>query len=335
MLWNADMHASKDEYFNYLPIRNCDVRWGLFVTGVGCCCVAPKTPYPLRRHPHPYQYAWHEGRILPEYQLVYIRKGEGVFESGPTGVKRVSAGSVILTFPGVWHRYHPSEETGWEEYWFGMNGELMHRLIRQGFLTPKNAIMQVNDSTELESQCAALLDRVRVDPQRGHSISVAALQTLAIALEVAIVPPPTPAPAFKHCTPEDAWVVKALHYIWNNSQQPINVTDVVSEFPVTRRSLERRFRISLGTTILEEIMNCRLQRARQLLTETQLPVGQISAMSGFSRIQRMNEAFQRHDNLSPWEYRRQSQQTKMQEHPRSDHSQKVGARKKSKCKQGA
>ncbi len=110
------------------------MQWGLYVTGAGCCCVAPKSPYPPRRHPDPYQFTWHKGRVLPEYQVVYIRRGEGVFESGPTGVKRIRAGSVILTFPGVWHRYHPSEETGWDEYWFGMNGEQLHRLVGQGIL---------------------------------------------------------------------------------------------------------------------------------------------------------------------------------------------------------
>jgi AraC-like DNA-binding protein len=293
-----------DEYFNYLPIRDRDVQWGLYVTGAGCCFVPPKSPYPLRRHPNPYQFTWHKGRVLPEYQVVYIRGGEGVFESGPTGVQRIRRGSVILTFPGVWHRYHPSAETGWDEYWFGMNGEQLHRLVGQGILSANNAVLEIDDGTEIEGQCEALMERMRTAPHRGHSIAAAALQTLATALEVSVAPPPTPMPAFTSRAAEDAIVAKAIQYIWNNSERPMNVADVVAQLPVTRRSLERRFRDALGSTILDEIMNCRLQRAKQLLSETKLPVGQVSVMSGFARIQRMNEAFQRCEGVTAWTYRR-------------------------------
>jgi AraC-like DNA-binding protein len=273
---------------NYLPIRDCDLSGGLFVTGAGSCSAGPKSPYPTRRH-----------------------RGEGVFESAPTGVKQIPKGSVILTFPGVWHRYHPSRDTGWDEFWFGMNGEHLHRLVGQRLLAPSRAILEVDDGAEIEGQCEALMDRVRIEPQRGHSIAACALQALATAREVAVAPPPTPAPAFTRRTAEDAVVAKALQYIWNNSQRPVNVADVVAQFPVTRRSLERRFRDSLGATILEEIMNCRLQRDKQLLSETTLPVGQVSAMSGFARTQRMNDAFQRHEHQSPWAYRRQSQRSEL------------------------
>jgi AraC-like DNA-binding protein len=298
------MHPPTDEYFNYLPVRDRDVQWGMYVTGAGCWCVAPKSPYPLRRHPDPYHFSWYKGRVLPEYQVVYIRRGEGVFESGPTGIQPIHAGTIILTFPGVWHRYHPNEETGWEEYWLGMNGQQLQRLVEQGILSPKNAVLPIDDGTEIEGEYETLIDRMRIEPHRGHSIAAAALQTLATALEVTVGPPPKAAPRFTARAAEDALVTKALQYIWNHSQRPINVADVVAQLPVTRRSLERRFRDALGGTILDEIMNCRLQRAKQLLAETNLPVGQVSAMAGFSQTQRMNEAFQRHQGLSPWAYRR-------------------------------
>jgi AraC-like DNA-binding protein len=298
------MPHAEDEYFNYLPIRDCDVKWGLYVTGAGLVRASPHSPYPLRRHPDPYQCTWTKGRVLPEYQVVFIVRGDGVFESGPTGVKRIQAGSVILTFPGVWHRYQPSEDTGWEEYWFGMNGEQLHRLVGQGILAPKNAVLDINDRTELDGECKTLVDRVRIEPQRGHTIAAAALQALATALEVASVPPPIPAKVSTPRAAEDAVVAKAIQYIWNHSEQPMNVTDVVAQLPVTRRSLERRFRDALGTTILDEIANCRLQRAKQLLSETSLPVSQVAAMSGFSRTQRLNEAFRRYEGITPWVYRR-------------------------------
>ena len=30
--------------------------------------------------------------------------------------------NVILLFPGVWHRYRPDVDVGWDEYWISFNG---------------------------------------------------------------------------------------------------------------------------------------------------------------------------------------------------------------------
>jgi LacI family transcriptional regulator len=127
---------------------------------------------------------------------------------------------------------------------------------------------------------------------------------LATAIEAAVARPPAPTPAFTPGAAEDDLVVKAIQYIWNHSEHPINVTDVVRQLPITRRSLERRFQNALGRTILEEITNCRLQRAKQLLAATHLPVSQVAMLSGFTRAQHMEEAFQRQEGVSPWAYRR-------------------------------
>lgn len=297
------MYSPQPEFFEYLPIRDREVQWGLYVTGLGCCCAPPQSRYPQRTHPAPYQFTWQRGRVLPEYQLVYIVRGEGTFETPLTGVQKVQAGNVILTFPGVWHRYRPSVETGWDDYWFGLGGEEIDRLHRYDIVSERNPVLEIRCPTEVEAQCKSLVERVRAEPHRTHSIAAAALQTLAAALEAAVASSvatvPAPARAAK-----DELVAKALWFIWNHGQQPINVADVVAQLPVTRRSLERHFCDALGTTILDEILNCRLQRAKHLLTETTLPVGQVAVMSGFSSAQRMNETFQRREGISAWAYRR-------------------------------
>ena len=105
-----------ENYFRYIPVRQRDVQWGLYVTGAGCTSILPgESPYPPKIHPELYDFRWESGRTLPEYQLIYIAGGEGVFESAPTGEQNVAAGTVILLFPGVWHRYRPQPKTGWDE----------------------------------------------------------------------------------------------------------------------------------------------------------------------------------------------------------------------------
>ena len=110
------------DYFRYIPVRPRDVQWGLYVTGAGCAHVLPNVPYPPARHPELYDFSWEQGRTLPEYQIVYVSGGRGEFESGPTGTRPIAAGTVLLLFPNVWHRYRPIKETGWSEFWVSFSG---------------------------------------------------------------------------------------------------------------------------------------------------------------------------------------------------------------------
>lgn len=300
------MAVSRKEYFHYVPVNERDVQWGLYVTGAGCGDWHANDPYPRRRHPDLYHFTWTQGRVLPEYQVVLITRGEGVFESGPTGTRQIRSPAVLITTPGVWHRYRPGAETGWTEYWVGMNGEQLHRLQRQGILRPENPILPIADSTELVGLCEDLLTRVRVNPQRTHSIATVALQILASALELAEARP-LPQRATPMRSAEDAVIAEAVQYIWDHSQRPMTIDDLVDQLPLSRRSLERRFRKAMGRSILDEITRCRLQRAKQLLEETSLPVAQVAAAAGFSSTDRMNEVFQRDEGVSPWAYRKKSE----------------------------
>lgn len=102
---------------------------------------------------------------------------------------------------------------------------------------------------------------------------------------------------------EDERIREVLRYIRQNAGSPINVSDVISNVHMSRRSLEIKFRKALGYTIHEEIHRTRIRRACRLLGETDMPVAQIALASGFSSHQRFFEAFKTRMGISPREYR--------------------------------
>lgn len=61
----------------YLTIGDKDEKWGVVVTTIGYQFIPPGTKYPLSAHPDKYSFMPRGGRILNEYQLVYITKGSG------------------------------------------------------------------------------------------------------------------------------------------------------------------------------------------------------------------------------------------------------------------
>src|SRR6266567_7446344 len=100
-------------HFQYLPVSAQNIDWGLYVTAIGTESVPPNyETYPSAAHPSMYYFTWNEGRVLPEYQILYLTRGRMIFESTPTGERTIEAGHVVILFPGVWHRYRPDPETG-------------------------------------------------------------------------------------------------------------------------------------------------------------------------------------------------------------------------------
>ena len=61
--------------FKYLIVNDMDRKFGLWVNTVGYQSIPPDSPYPLKEHPSGYFFNAEKGRVLREYQLVYITKG--------------------------------------------------------------------------------------------------------------------------------------------------------------------------------------------------------------------------------------------------------------------
>jgi hypothetical protein len=66
------MHDKSDKLHSYFPVNEEAITIGLYITGVGTEHVGANQPYPNPSHPDMYEFSWNIGRVLPEYQLVYI-----------------------------------------------------------------------------------------------------------------------------------------------------------------------------------------------------------------------------------------------------------------------
>ncbi len=101
----------------------------------------------------------------------------------------------------------------------------------------------------------------------------------------------------------DADVVKALRVIRERACNGLTVTELLDEVPVARSVMERRFRSFLGRSPQAEIRNVQLKRACQLLRDTELPLAQIAALTGFKHSEYFSVVFKRCLNMTPGTYR--------------------------------
>ena len=103
---------------------------------------------------------------------------------------------------------------------------------------------------------------------------------------------------------DDPDIIAALHYIRLHAFDGINVHDVLKEVPVSRRILESRFQKLIGRTPHAEIIRMRLDKARQLLLDTDLPLSAVAQAAGFRHTEYLSVAFKRATGQTPGNYRK-------------------------------
>lgn len=105
---------------------------------------------------------------------------------------------------------------------------------------------------------------------------------------------------------EDEDLVLAVKFIREHAHAPIGVTDILRKVPVSRRLLEKKFRTILNKSPLDEIQRVHLERAKQLLTETDQNLAQVARSAGFNSSERLSVVFKQKEAMTPGDFRRRS-----------------------------
>ena len=124
---------------------------------------------------------------------------------------------------------------------------------------------------------------------------------------------PELAPMDRHWSTEDAstillqqatlWLDDPKH--WCDTEG--NMGERLAErLGVSDRHLRRVFEDRLGVSPLQYLLTRKLLTAKQLLTDTDLPITQIAGASGFASVRRFNAAFLDHYRLNPTQLRRET-----------------------------
>jgi AraC-like DNA-binding protein len=285
-------------YAHALPLDDRLFQEPFYVTHAGWENVTPRQPYPRPGHPSYYGFNWSDGRVLGEFCLVLVVSGQGELETAQ-GAQSVQAGQAFLYLPGEWHRHRPTLSSGWAALWINFNGSLPHRWLRDGAFRLDKNLVQVDDRKLFQSQFRQLVEAVHSAATRNSLVfSWQAIGLVSRFLQDA------PVPRAQAVQPSaDPLVDAAMDYIWSHSHNQISVADVAQHTGVNRRTLERRFKVVTGNTLLHEIHRCRISRAALLLQQTDAPLKYIVGRAGFSSTQQQRQTFQRHFGQAPKHFR--------------------------------
>ncbi|MHB1157414.1 MAG: substrate-binding domain-containing protein [Phycisphaerales bacterium] len=101
----------------------------------------------------------------------------------------------------------------------------------------------------------------------------------------------------------DPDIARAVAFIRTHATDNIGVEDVLEILDVSRSTFERRFESAVGHSAAVEIRKARIEVARRMLIETDMPLVEIAVACGFSSIAYLSHSFRQWFDMPPARYR--------------------------------
>jgi AraC-like DNA-binding protein len=278
--------------FKYLTHNAENVSWGMFLTVAGSADVEPDTDYPPAGHPNGYHFNWQNGRVLQEYQINYITRGEGVMETSE-GSFPIKEGSLILIRPNVWHRYKPLRRTGWTEHYVGFMGTSADRMFNASPILSDTPVIHLGYHENLLHCFQEICNLVQSERPGFHNIC-SGLVTQILGHMIAL----KKSENFRHSQMEQV-IQKACMIIREHLAQNLNVEQLASDLDANYSVFRKAFKRYTGLSPMQYHTNLRLKQAMYLLTNTDLSIKEISFNLGFCSVFYFSKLFKEKLLITP------------------------------------
>ncbi len=289
--------------FKYLIVNEKDRKFGLSVNTVGFQSIQPNTPYPLSDHPTGYFFNAQKGRVLREYQIVYITKGRGLISFDSNNEVTVSKGQAFLIFPDQWHTYRPLLDVGWNEYYIGFEGPIIDSLVEKSFVSSQNQILDIGFNEELVNLFSRALELAEVD-KAGSQLYLSGIVLHIIGLILSVS---------QNRIFEVGDVVQKIEQakiIMNeNVYKNIDPEDLAQKLNFSYSWFRKVFKDYTGYAPAKYFQELKLRKAKQLLVGTSHSVKEIAYMLDYNSTEHFFSLFKKITGYTPMEYRSYGRET--------------------------
>ena len=295
----------------YLVATDRDAQWGLVVNTVGYDEVSPEEHYPTKGHADGYNFDIERGRILDEYQMLYLLEGEGVFSSKHVRDVHIKAGDIFLLFPGEWHTYHPMPGSPWKSYWIGYKGRNMDDRLKYGFLSLEKPVYHVGFSNDIVYLYDSAIKTAKEEPAHCQQILAGIVNNLLglmYSLERSM-----------ELSRKGGYVDminRARLRIREGVEEKITVQEIADGLGSSYSNFRKLFKEFTGISPASYQQDLKLQRAKELLTGSEMKVREIVEAVGYADTANFIRKFRNIEGMTPGQYREAGRQAPSHEEER-------------------
>lgn len=241
--------------------------------------------------------SWPEGtRTLGQYALVYVYAGSGRYEDGNGLDLPVNAGDLILLFPDLPHRYGPGD-AGWSEYYLVFEGPAFDLWRDAGVISQECPIHHLQPVDYWLRRFESVLGAPAGPGLSPPLLEVARLQ---LVLAEAI----SGGPRGKLRQDQVKWASRACALVEADLSKTPDMHHIAEQMGVTYATFRRQFRQLVGLPPAKYRAKRAIDRACELMQQTDLSDKQIAAELGFCDDAHFSKRFRQLTGQSPRSFRR-------------------------------
>jgi len=282
----------------YLALSEFDKDWGVHILDCGTIRRKPDDLPDGDNHPKSYQLTWERGRILEEYQLIYLVEGNGWFESQPSGLIPIAAGSVVLVFPDLWHRYKPADGSLWHTYWVGFGGPFTKRLIQHSGITPAKPSKSIGYQLKVLECFQEILDIAQPELSGYQQImagEVVKLIGLIHSLQRQA----------EFAGSEVDVLIQSAKSLLIQTHTKYTKEEIATELNMGYSKFRKLFKRYTGMSPGQFQLQHRIARASNLLQDNKLSISEVAYECGFDTLQYFTRMYKEKTGKNPGAYRKQ------------------------------
>ena len=183
--------------------------------------------------------------------------------------------------------------------------------IRNGFSVPDDiAVIGVDNDEHICLRSNPTLSSIKPDHEKAGFLAAQLLREFiktpkhppasATFGPIAVVHRETTRAIRRH----DERTMRLLRAIRERATTGLSVAQLVKGLGVSRRTVEMQFREATGRSILQEILNLRIEHAKLLLTQTYDKIDEVAKKSGYPSSQAFRKHFTKTVGVSPLTFRK-------------------------------
>ena len=287
-----------DSFFKYLTPGEEDRAWGIFINDAGKAQIpAGQSVYPSRDHPTEYHFTWERGRILNEFQINYITHGQGIYET-ETGRYQVRSGSLMVTRPGMWHRYRPDKKSGWTENYIGFDGTIPRDIFSQDRSWSERVIFHIGNREEFIDTYHKIFEMIQEEKpgfQQVASGMIMKLLGLIVSLEKQR--------NFSGKRMEKV-IREVCFEIRENIGKDVDFKRYAEDNHMGYSYFRKMFKQYTGIAPVQYQLDLKIRRAREMLVSTDRTIKEIAYDLGFQSIHYFSRIFKKKTGMAPSEIRK-------------------------------
>ena len=251
------------------------------------------------------------------FELTLITGGEGVHWVTPLYAP-VSRGDLLIVPPKVLHGYGNSETLKLKNIVFQPSSLAMSLLdaadmpffrkifTADGTIRAEDAVQPIlHLDNEHFTQISALFDKI----QNEFESTLPGRQFIMLSLLMQILLELSRIYSMEEVPFKQLYLIgSAVEYMQKNYAKPITMEQVSKASGVSRRNLFRYFKTTINCTPLEYLTRLRLQKALELIQQSDLSLGEIALRCGFYDSNYLSKKFAAKYGIPPGQFRKQQMQ---------------------------